>query len=365
MINFNLVSLVVSLLISLGLTPIVIWFYKKKKWLDDPKDKAHPKHIHTKSLPRGGGIPIFLAIAITSLLFLPADKYLLGILFGALIIAITGVLDDIFDLHPLLRLGIGFGAAACVVAVGIGIPFLSNPLSDSLIFLNEPQIPIYLLGKTRTIWVLADVFALIWIVALMNFVNWSKGLDGQLPGVVAVAAITIAILSQQFSADITQWTTAILALILAGAYLGFLPWNFYPQKILPGYGAGALAGYFLAVLASLSTTKVGTLIIVLGVPIIDAIYVIIRRIMAKQSPFWGDTRHLHHTLMKMGWSKAKVAIFYWLITAFLGLIALKLNSQQKFYTIILLFVAFGVFLLWIKQFGQSSAQPDHGSGSKT
>jgi UDP-GlcNAc:undecaprenyl-phosphate/decaprenyl-phosphate GlcNAc-1-phosphate transferase len=352
-----------SFFVSLLITPLIIKFYKKNKWLDDPKKRSHPKNIHTKAVPRGGGIPIFLAILLVGLFFLPIDKHLLGLLAGALVLTITGFLDDLFDLNPYVRIGIGFLAASCVVAAGIGIPFLTNPLSTGeLIYLNQPQIPIYLLGKTRTIWILADIFALFWIVGIMNFVNWSKGLDGQLPGTAGIAAIVIALLSLNFSADIAQWETSILAIIVAGAFIGFLPWNFFPQKIMPGYGGGSLAGYFLAILAILSTTKVGTLIIVLGIPLIDAVFVMIRRVLAGRSPVWGDTRHLHHTLMKLGWSKRKIAIFYWVITAFLGFVALKLNSQQKFYTIILLAVFFAGFLLWIKLFSQSSSQLDHDNG---
>jgi UDP-GlcNAc:undecaprenyl-phosphate/decaprenyl-phosphate GlcNAc-1-phosphate transferase len=361
----DLLPLLLCGLVSLLLTPLTIWWYRKKKWLDDPAQKKHPKNIHTRPLPRGGGIPIFISITLISALLLPLDKHLIGILLGALILTVTGIFDDLYDLHPRIRLAIGFLAAACVVAVGIGIPFLSNPFNQSLFYLNQPQIPIFIFGKVRTIWILADLFAFIWIVGIMNFVNWSKGLDGQLPGTVVIAAITIALLSQKFSADITQWATGILALVVAGAYLGFLPWNFFPQKILPGYGAGSLAGYFLAVLAILSTTKVGTLLIVLGIPLIDAGFVMMRRILAHQSPLWGDTRHLHHTLLNLGWGKRSIAIFYWTITALLGFIALKLNSQQKLYTIMLLVAVFGGFLLWIKQFAPFSPQPGRGNGSKT
>jgi UDP-GlcNAc:undecaprenyl-phosphate GlcNAc-1-phosphate transferase len=270
-------------------------------------------------------------------------------LIGALILLITGVLDDIFNLHPKLRLIIGFLAAGAVVSFGIGIPYLSNPFSKGLIMLNQPQIPFFLLGKIRTIWILADIFALIWIVGIMNFVNWSKGLDGQLPGMVVLASFAIAILSQTFSADITQWHTSILALIVGAAFLGFLPWNFFPQKIMPGYGGGSLAGYFLAVLAILSTTKVGTLLTVLAIPLIDALYVMLRRMLSGKSPLWGDTRHLHHTLMKLGWGKRRIAFFYWLVTGIFGFLALLLNSQQKFYTIIVLFIGFGAFLVWMRQ----------------
>jgi UDP-GlcNAc:undecaprenyl-phosphate GlcNAc-1-phosphate transferase len=131
---------------------------------------------------------------------------------------------------------------------------------------------------------------------------------------------------------------------------------------MPGYGGGALAGYFLAILAILSTTKVGTLLVVLGIPIIDALFVIIRRIMTGQSPLKGDTRHLHHTLMQLGWSKRKIAFFYWIITAGLGFIALQLNSRQKFYTILLLALAFVGFLLWIKLSNTSLKPRDQDNG---
>jgi len=358
-----IIALISTMLISMTLTPIIIWWYKKNNWLDDPKTKTHPKNIHTKPIPRGGGIVIFFAISIMALVLLPVDKHLIGILLGALLLTVVGFIDDIYDINPYIRLLLGFAAATSVIAVGIGIPFLTNPLlSGEIIQLNQPQIPIYLLGKWRTIWILADLFAFLWIVSITNFVNWSKGLDGQLPGTVTVAAIIIALLSQKYSADITQWNSTILALIVAGAYLGFLPWNFYPQKIMPGYGGGSLAGYFLALLAILTTTKVGTLIIVLGIPIIDALFVMFRRIASGKSPVWGDTSHLHHTLMRLGWGKRRIAIFYWLISAVLGFLALRLNSQQKFYTITLLVIALALFSLWIRYFWQSSVRPDRDNG---
>lgn len=351
----------VALGISFLVTPGVIWLYRHFGWLDDPRLKRRHKNTHVYPVPRGGGIPIFFALLIASLLFLTPDKHLWGILLGALIILVMGILDDIFDLNPYLRLVGGIVAALCVIGVGIGIPYITNPLGG-IIKLNQPQIPLFVFGKWRTIWILADLFALFWINWCMNFVNWSKGIDGQLPGIVVVAALTISFLSLKFSADITQWPVIILALITAGAYLGFLPWNFYPQKIMPGYGGGALAGYLLAVLTILSTTKVGTAIMVLGVPLIDALYTIFRRLKNRRSPVWGDRGHLHHRLIDLGWGKRKIAVFYWLVTLVLGLLAIKLNSQAKFYTIILLVVIFGGIILWIKYLSSSLPRPDRRSG---
>jgi UDP-GlcNAc:undecaprenyl-phosphate/decaprenyl-phosphate GlcNAc-1-phosphate transferase len=355
-----LAFLLTSLLAFL-LTPLVIKIYKKLGWLDDPKKQKHPKVIHKYPVPRGGGIPIFLSILITSLIFLPLDKHLIGILLGGGLILIIGVLDDKFNLNPYLRLGISLLAAFCVVGAGIGIPFITSPFGG-IIKLNQPQIPIFIFGKLRTIWILADFFAVLWILWSMNFVNWVKGVDGQLPGIVVIAGITIGLLSLRFSADITQWPVIILALALAGSYLGFLPWNFFPQKIMPGYGGGALAGYFLAVLTILSTTKVGTGIMVLAIPMLDGIYSMIRRIKKGKSPVWGDAGHLHHKLLELGWGKRRVAVFYWLITALFGLLALVLKTEAKFYTIILLTVVFGGILLWLNYFISSSSHQDQSNG---
>lgn len=354
--NLIFTPLLLSGLIALVVTPLTILVYRRLGWLDNPKERRRIQDTHREPVPRGGGIPIFFSLLISSLIFLPLDKHLVGILLGVTIMAITGILDDRFDLNPYLRLILGFLAAGMVVGAGIGIAFITNPL-NGIIRLDQPQIQFQLLGKTRSIWILADIFALLWIVGLSNIVDWAKGFDGQLPGIVIIAGLTIALMALRFSADITQWPVAILASITAGAYLGFLPFNFYPQKIMPGYGGGTLAGFMLAVLAVLSTTKVGTAIVVLGVPVIDALYSITRRLISGRSPVWGDRGHLHHKLLdEWGWGKRRAAVFYWLLTAFLGAAALRLNSQQKFYTIVMLAVVIGGLLLWFNFFQTLSKQ---------
>jgi UDP-GlcNAc:undecaprenyl-phosphate GlcNAc-1-phosphate transferase len=346
---FNLAILpgLVALIVSFLATPLVIKFAWKLGIIDDPTKNKHIKVIHTYPVPRAGGLALFFAILVASLIFLPIDKHLKGILGGAAVLALMGILDDKYNLNPYIRLAGGFLAAGIPIAAGIGIAFLSNP-QGGIIDLSQPQINFYFLGEQRSIWVLSDAFALIWIVFVMNMLNMgAKGVDGQLPGVVVVAATTIAMLSLKFSADITQWPVIILAAITAGAYLGFLPWNFYPQKIMPGYGGSTLAGYFLAVLSILSTTKVGTLIVVLGIPLIDTGYTIVRRILAKKSPVWGDRGHFHHRLLDLGWGKRRVAVFYWVISAFLGILALNLNTSSKLYTMVGIAILLGGAILWL------------------
>ena len=173
----------------------------------------------------------------------------------------------------------------------------------------------------------------------------AKGVDGQLPGVVGIAALTLSVLSLKFSADIAQWPIIIFAIITSGAYLGFLPWNYYPQKIMPSYSGSTLAGYLLAILSILSTAKVGTLIVVLGIPLIDTFYVIGKRVVSGKSPVWGDATHLHHRLLNIGWSKRKVSAFYWACTALLGVIAIYLNTSQKLYTMISVAFLLGSFMV--------------------
>jgi len=345
---------VISVAIAFFTTPLVIKLAKKIGLVDDPAKRRHPKVIHTYPVARGGGLAIFAAVAVSALLFLPLDKHLKGILIGITIITVMGIADDKYDLSPYLRLLLQFIAAAAPIAAGIGIAFLSSP-GGGIIDLSHPQISFTLFGEQRSIWVLSDLFALFWIVTIMNFINMgAKGVDGQLPGVVAIAAATIALLSLRFSADITQWPIIILAVITTGAYLGFLPWNFYPQKIMPGFSGSSLAGYLLAVLSILSTTKVGTLFVVLAVPLVDSGYTIVRRIASGKSPVWGDTGHLHHRLLDAGLTKRQVALFYWLVTAILGALALSLNTTFKLYTIAGVAVFVGGLILWLTYSPKSS-----------
>ena len=345
--KLSLLPGIISLILAFIITPLVIKLAYKVGIIDDPKKHKHPKVIHTYPTPRGGGLAIYAAIIIASLLFLPIDKHLIGILTGATIITLMGFLDDKYNLNPYLRLIIGFLAAAAPIAAGIGIAFISNP-KGGIIDVSHPQISFFLLGEERTIWLLSDLFALFWIVFMMNILNMgAKGVDGQLSGVAAIAAITIAALSLRFSADITQWPVITLASITAGAFIGFVPWHFYPQKIMPSYGGATLAGYLLAVLSILSTTKIGTLFVVLSVPLIDTGYTIARRILSGKSPVWGDRGHLHHRLLDIGWGKRKVAIFYWLITAMLGIASLYLNTKSKLYTISGIVILIGGIILWL------------------
>jgi UDP-GlcNAc:undecaprenyl-phosphate GlcNAc-1-phosphate transferase len=201
--------------------------------------------------------------------------------------------------------------------------------------------------------VIADLLAIIWLTWSTNMINWSKGVDGQLPGFVAITAIFLGLLSQRFTShDISAQSVTVLSFIVAGAYFGFLPHNYYPQKIMPGYGGGALAGFLLGILSILSFGKLGTAVLILSIPIIDAFYTMFRRLKNRQSPFRADWGHFHHRLMEIGWGKRRIAWFYWIISLILGIASLFLVGIEKllaFATIAILLFAFMLIIEEMKK----------------
>lgn len=334
-----------SLLLSLLLTPLTIWLFTKMGFVVDPKKNPHPAHVHKIPIPKGGGLAIFLAIFITIGLLMEMDKHIMAIAWASAITVIVGLIDDVRGMNPYVRLGINFLAVGIVVASGIGISFVSNPFGG-IIDLSYPRIGFQLFGEYHEIWVLADLFALLWIPILMNAINWSSGVDGQISGVVTIAAFVVGIISLTYSADITQWPVSTLAFALAGAFAGLTIFHFYPQKIMPGYSATSLAGLLLGVISILATAKVGTVLVVLGVPLIDFVYLVVRRIVSGKSPVWGDRNHLHHKLLDMGWGKRRIALFYWLITSILGVAAVQTEARTKLLIMIGLVILMLVFAIW-------------------
>jgi UDP-GlcNAc:undecaprenyl-phosphate GlcNAc-1-phosphate transferase len=339
-------TIIISSGISFFTTPFVKKIFIQKKWVENPKEKQKKTKNATAltPVPRGGGLPIFLGVIITSLIFLPLDKHLIGILLASFVTLIIGLWDDIKDISPKLRFLFNIFAALIIVASGIGIAFVSNPVGGGVIDLSFLKINFNFFGP-HSIWVISDLLAVIWIVWCMNIVGWATGVDGQLPGFVSISAFFIGLLAIRFSTDITQWPVIILAGAVCGSYLGFLPFNFFPQSIMPGYSGKSLAGFLLAVLAILSGAKLATLIFLLFIPMLDAIYTIARRIINKKPIYLGDGQHFHHQLLKSGWSRRFIAIFYWFISLTLGLISLNLNSQQKLYFFLTCsFLIFGIFI---------------------
>lgn len=343
--NFNLIifPLIAAFLTTLIATPVSLFFLKKGNVVDDPKKHKHPAIIHKKPIPRGGGIPLFIGVLTAGVLFLPLSKIIVALFFASFISLVVGILDDKYDLSPYLRFIVNIISAVFVVYMGANIPFITNPLGG-ILYLNNFQIPFW---QGTTITFLSDLIAVLWIVWVMNMLNWSKGVDGQMPGIVAISAIVIGILSLRFTPlDEVSTTAATLSFIIAGASLGFLVFNFYPAKIFPGYGATAIY-LLLAVASILSSAKLATAILVMGVPMTDGLFTIIRRIASGKSPFWHDKKHLHHLLLSLGFSQKRIALFYWIVSAILGSLSLVLSSKGKLFAIIMLIILVGGALLFL------------------
>lgn len=354
----EIIVFAVSGVLSYLLTFPTILLAKKYRLVTDKKKRAHPAHTHSGLVPRGGGLPIFLALLVTALLFLPLNKILTGILLSSSFLVFMGLLDDYFDLSPYLRFVINLFISTMVIGFGLGIPFVSIPFVG-ILQADQWRITFDLFG-VHSILVIADLLAILWLTWTMNMVNWSKGVDGQLPGFVAITAIFLGVVAQRFTHhDISVQSVSLLSFIVAGAYLGFLPHNFFPQKIMPGYGGGALAGFLLGILSILSFAKVGTALLVLAVPVIDATYAVLRRIKNKRSPFKADWGHFHHKLLEIGWGKRRIAVFYWSVSLILGTASLFLKGTEKliaFVTIGFILFAFIYMIEMIKKSHPSLGQ---------
>ncbi len=344
----SFIVFIISFLLAFLFTIPTIYLAKKFKLITDKQKRTHPAHTHKGIVPRAGGVPIFLAFLLTILLFIPVNKIVLGIIIASFLLVVMGLFDDYFDLSPYGRFLGNLVLSSLVIGFGLGIPFISNPFGGP-IRLDQWQIHFNFFGP-HSILVVGDLLAIIWLTWTTNMVNWSKGVDGQLPGFAGIAAIFLGLLATRFTAhDISIQTVALLSFIIAGAYLGFLPFNFYPQKIMPGYGGGALAGFWLGILAILSFGKIGTAILILAIPTIDAFYTIARRIKNKKSPFRADWGHFHHRLLEIGWGKRRIAIFYWLVTLFLGIASMFLEGVEKVLAFGMVGVALIAFILIINQ----------------
>lgn len=356
-------------------TPFVAKLAKTYGLIDDPKTRPHPAHVHKKAIPRAGGLAIYIGLLLTSLIFLPLEKYLLGIFIGITILLIMGLLDDkLVKFNPYIRLILLFAVAGIAVASGIGISYITNPLAvipnlplppqDNVIHLDKVIIPFNFFGPHKII-PLADIFAFLWIVTLAQVINWSKGVDGQMPGITLITALTLGFLSLKLfnQGDLNQLNVAKLAFITAGASLGFLVFNWHPAKILPGFSGSTILAFMLAVLSILSGAKIATALLVLAIPTADFVYTFCRRILSGKSPVWGDRGHLHHRLLdNLGWTPWQISLFYITGSAMLGAAALFADSESKLFVAATAAAVFIGIIIWLNSFGDLPRQPGRDNG---
>lgn len=335
-------ALVVALLISLVSTPVVKNLAAKVGAVDVPKDN---RRMHDHPIPRMGGLAIFFGFVLSVLIFAELTPQLRGMLLGASMIVVLGIFDDIYDLRALFKLVVQIIAAMIAVVGGNVITDLSNPN----IFSSNPY---WHLG-----WLSVPV-TVIWIVGMTNAVNLIDGLDGLSCGVSSISSLTLLVIALL----VGEPPVALLVAALAGACLGFLPYNMNPAKIFMGDTGSTFLGYVLAVISIQGLFKMYTLIsfvvpfLLFGLPIFDTCFAFIRRIAHGQSPMHADRGHVHHRLIDMGFSQKQAVAVLYVITAILGLSAVVLTTSGAVKAMLLLvaFCAAGAVALSIFQ---SAHQP--------
>ena len=318
-----LISLIASFTLTFPIRKLAI------KW--NIVDHPNYRKIHKKVTPRFGGMAIFLGSFLGILYLWPENEHLLAIIAGAFVIVITGTLDDKYEIRPVIKLTGQFIAASFIVSSGLIIEQITLPF----------------IGKIELgfISVLVTVF---WIIGITNAINLIDGLDGLATGVSTIALISISIMAIIDS----QLIVLYFSIVLIGANLGFLYHNFYPAKIYMGDTGSNFLGYIIAVISMLGLFKNVALlsflipIIILGVPIFDTLFSIIRRIRDKESIMMADNKHVHYQLLRIGFShRTSVLIMYGFSAVFGGLaiVASQVPLNVAFFIFIFILLVVHIF----------------------
>jgi UDP-GlcNAc:undecaprenyl-phosphate/decaprenyl-phosphate GlcNAc-1-phosphate transferase len=333
---YYLILFLMALVISAVIVPAVKILSVRLGVVDLPNTA---RKIHTKPMPLMGGLAIFISVIVTGafyiLTFLPDFsriplRFFISIAVGGLILMIGGYLDDKYNLSPSKQ--VIFPVAAVLVllfsGVGVGIQQISNPFGDPINFgFNVFGIPF------------SAIFVFLFVLGMIYTTKFLDGMDGLASGVTLIAGFTLFLLS--LTPRIAQTATASVSIIFCGAVLGFLIYNFNPASIFLGEGGSEFLGFMLGALAVLLGGKIATAVLVMGIPILDVLWVIIRRMWFGVSPFKADRQHLHFRLLDLGFSQKQTVLLLYVISAGFGFVAIFLQSMGK---LILLFILLAVML---------------------
>jgi len=330
------ISSIASFLLSIALTILV----RKLAWRFNIVDKPGDRKIHKQSIPLLGGMAIFSAFFLT--LFFCQNQILsgelepahwIGFFIGAIFLMIGGLLDDKYDLTPSRQIIFPTLAIIAVIIGGVGIEKVTNPLGG-LFYLDQLSFSIFGLGQFM---LLADGFTVIWLLSMMYSTKLLDGLDGLVTGVCGIGGVIIFLFTM--TTKYYQPDIALASLVFASVCFGFLIFNWHPAQIFLGEGGSLLLGYILGVLAIISGGKIAIALLVMGIPILDLFWTILRRLMKRKNPFrFADRAHLHHRFLDLGISQRQtVLIFYFLAIAFGGS-GLFFQSRGKFMALIILFI---------------------------
>nr|WP_106783698.1 MraY family glycosyltransferase [Lysinibacillus timonensis] len=326
------VSLIVALLASIVLTPLV----KRLAFKIGAVDAPNYRKVHSRIMPRLGGLAIFLSFLIGLIILRPESQYTVAIVLGATIIIITGILDDKFEISAKAKMIGQLVAAGIIVFYGdIQIDFIKLPFGGELEF-GFLSIPVTIL----------------WIVGITNAINLIDGLDGLAAGVSTIALMTLSVMAFIMS---DMFVLAVAAL-LACSTIGFLFYNFHPAKIFMGDTGALFLGFMIAVLSLLgfkNVTMVSFIIpvIMLGVPISDTFFAIVRRVRNKQKWSDPDKSHLHHRLIDIGFSHRQTVLIIYGIAVMFGLFAIIFSMAKIWGAILLVTVILVALELFVEVIG--------------
>ncbi len=297
-------------------------------------DRPHEYGIDRKPIPYSGGIIFFIVFFITTLIFVDITKPIAGVIFAGLLITFTSFMDDRLRLSPVFRLGVQILAGIIVVLAGVKIQLVNNPFGAP-IFLDRIQLT--LLGQH--IWLFSALVMIAWLVLMMNVMNWLDGIPGLASGISTIAQLSLFFLSTTQFHIVDQSAVITISTVLAASTFAFLFFDFPPPKILMGDTGSMFLGFMLGVLSILAGGKLATALLIMGFPVLDAFWVILKRLLRRQSPFKGDFSHFHHRLLHGGFSQRPALFFNYILCAVFAFIALVLHSTFE------KFVAFGGILL--------------------
>jgi len=306
---------IVTLLLSAALTFLVMKLAKKLNVIDRPDED---RKIHARETPLLGGLAIFVAFFI--ILYFVHDKLLtgnllpqhwLGFFIGACFLMVGGFLDDKYNLKPVQQIIWPVLAIISVIVGGVEIEKITNPLGG-FIYLGAAS----------------SMLIALWLLGMMYTTKLLDGLDGLVSGMTAIGAMVIFLFTM--SDKYYQPDIGLASLVLAAATLGFLFFNWHPAKIFLGEGGSLFLGFSLGVLAIISGGKIAIALLVMGLPILDVAWTIIRRSAAGKNPFkFSDNKHLHFRLLNIGLSVKKSVLFFYAISIVFGMCALFLQSKGK------------------------------------
>ena len=318
-------------------TLIALKVFPKLGLLDSPERYG----LKRKAIPYPGGILLWFVFVLLTLMFFEPTVKLIGLLFGSGFLVLINFIDDRINLPPSLRFFVQILVALMMVLAGIGVETITNPFGG-YIALDKIKFVLEFGGTSTTILAVSGIFTLIWILLIVNTMNWMDGIPGLTSGITFIGGLTIFFLS--ITDMVNQPETATLALIVAMIALGFWLFDFYPPKILIGDSGSMFFGLLLAILAIFSGGKIATAFLILGFPIMDAIYVIVHRLYNKKAPWrggeWDKYRkavHLHHRMLQFGFSERQVLFAIYTLAAVFGISALFLGTKGKFWAIITIF----------------------------